>query len=77
MSGKEDDFFFNLKNVWSDRILRYSRVAPLTDDILVMTGRKKYNRGKTIKPGGTSMRLRSPSKLMRRMQDITRVLIST
>lgn len=42
-----------------------------------MTGRKKYNRGKTIKPGGTSMRLRSPSKLMRRMQDITRVLIST
>lgn len=42
-----------------------------------MTGRKKYNRGKKIKPGGTIMRLRSPNKLMRRMQDITSVLIST
>lgn len=71
-------FFFNLKNTWFDRILRNGIVTLLTDDIVVMTDRKKYNKGKKIKKkGSTSMGLRSPNKLMRSMQAIPSVLIST
>lgn len=78
LSGKEDDFFFNLKkNIWSDRILGYGIVALLIDNMVVMTDRKKSTTKEKIKQGSTSMGLRSRNKLMRRMQAIPSVLIST